>query len=97
MKLKIKRFTFDIVTAAGLPAVLMPGDHVFPFMCQLPMDLPSSLESPQGYIRYHAMAIVEGTELDGATAHVMFTVNAIVNLNENSKAKVSPVGCPGKF
>lgn len=42
-----------LLAAKGNSVKLASGTYSFGFECQLPGDLPASLEAPRGYIRYH--------------------------------------------
>lgn len=66
------------------------GEHTFPFSFVLPEKIPSSFESPQGYIRYSITAYIDGPEFDLVTVKTMFTVNAVYDLNKVHRAKVGP-------
>lgn len=57
------------------------GRHEYPFTFQLPENLPSSFESPFGHVRYVIEAIVKRSWKFDYTTKILFTVNALVDLN----------------
>ncbi|CAL8089675.1 unnamed protein product [Orchesella dallaii] len=68
-----ERATTDI----SIPA----GHHEYPFSFELPLSLPSSFESPFGHVRYDIEAVVKRSWKFDYSTKLMFTVNALVDLN----------------
>nr|CAB3223192.1 arrestin domain-containing protein 3-like [Phallusia mammillata] len=62
---------------------ISPGRNLYPFQFQLPLELPSSFESPVelGYIRYRLQARLQQT-LKSKRSQLMFTVLEEVDLNK---------------
>lgn len=57
------------------------GEHEYPFTFQLATNLPSSFETPCGFVRYNIEAIVKRSWKFDYCARTTFTVNALVDLN----------------
>ena len=69
--------------------VLGAGRHVFPFVYQLPMNLPSSYESGIGHVRYQLKGTIDKPwKFDHHTKKV-FTVVSMLDLNTQPSAPVS--------
>lgn len=57
------------------------GNHEYPFSFQLPLNLPSSFEGEFGRVRYDIEAVVKRSWKFDYNTKVIFTVNALVDLN----------------
>ena len=73
--------------------VLGAGRHVFPFVYQLPMNLPSSYESHIGHVRYQLKGTIDKPwKFDHHTKKV-FTVVSMLDLNQQPSAPVRTFAC----
>jgi hypothetical protein len=64
------------------------GTYSLPFMYTLPQKIPSSFESPHGFIRYSVTTYMDTASLGLQSAMVFFTVSAILDLNNIPKSVV---------
>ncbi|KAL0271757.1 UNVERIFIED_CONTAM: hypothetical protein PYX00_008753 [Menopon gallinae] len=76
-----------VYVASGENCCFSKGVHQYPIEYQLPCSLPSSLESPQGHVRYSLKVVTDvgGTLLK--SCHY-FTVVAKINLNNDAAANL---------
>lgn len=72
----------------GESITLKPDVYVYNFSCQLPDDLPSSLEGTFGHIRYRAIVTINVPIWPNKVFEKGFTVIKPVNLNEMFELKV---------
>lgn len=72
----------------GEPMTLMPDVYKYAFSCQLPEDLPTSLEGTFGSIRYVAIVTINVPIWPDKIFEKPFTVIKPVNLNEMFELKV---------
>ncbi|XP_067001870.1 arrestin domain-containing protein 3 isoform X2 [Anabrus simplex] len=63
------------------------GTQSLPFQFKLPENIPSSIESPEGYVRYSVSAELNEKDLTTKAVKIYFTVNAILDLNTHPRAK----------
>lgn len=73
----------------GEPITLTPDVYKYDFSCQLPEDLPTSMEGTFGSIRYVAIVTVNVPIWPDKVYRSGFTVIRAVNLNEMFELKVS--------
>lgn len=73
----------------GEPITLVPDVYKYDFSCQLPEDLPTSMEGTYGSIRYVAIVTVNVPIWPDKVYRSGFTVIRAVNLNEMFELKVS--------
>ncbi|CAL7934306.1 unnamed protein product [Xylocopa violacea] len=59
------------------------GSHRYPFMFQLPYNIPSSFEHNNGHIRYVVKAVIDRPWAFNHECKVAFTVVSSLNLNEH--------------
>lgn len=72
------------------PTIELPsGTYTYPFSYTLPSTLPSSFEGPEGHIRYTIKATLDPPRRFGDEVKIAFTVISPVDLNLNSRLKVS--------
>lgn len=77
--------------------VLQAGRHTFPFVYQLPPNLPSSYESHIGNVRYHIKGTIDKPwKFDHSTKKV-FTVVSMLDLNTQPSAPQPLQGDNSKF
>lgn len=75
----------------GEPILLKPDEYVYTFSCQLPDDLPTSLQGSFGTIRYTAVVTINVPLWSDKTFEEDFTVIKTVNLNEMFELKVNKI------
>lgn len=73
----------------GEPFTLKPDEYVYTFSCQLPDDLPTSLQGSFGSIRYTAAVTINVPLWSDKTYEENFTVIKTVNLNDMFELKVN--------
>lgn len=73
----------------GEPITLKPDEYVYTFSCELPDDLPTSLQGTYGNIKYVAVVTISVPSTPDKTFEEDFTVIKPVNLNEMFELKVS--------
>lgn len=73
----------------GEPITLNPDVYKYDFSCQLPEDLPTSMEGTFGSIRYAAIVTINVPIWPDKVYRAGFTVIRAVNLNEMFELKVS--------
>lgn len=73
----------------GEPITLEPNVYMYSFTCQLPEDLPTSLEGSFGSIRYKAILTINVPIWPDKIFEKGFTVIKPVNLNEMFELKVN--------
>lgn len=61
---------------------LESGAYVYTFQCVLPPNLPTSIETTCGYIRYTARVVIDNPRWPDKTFAVPFTVIKTVDLNK---------------
>ncbi|XP_031621629.1 uncharacterized protein LOC116339736 [Contarinia nasturtii] len=61
---------------------LGPGTYNYTFQCSLPHNLPTSLESEYGYIRYTARVVLDNPQWPDKTFSEPFTVIRALDLND---------------
>ena len=64
------------------------GEHIYPFECDLPPNLPSSLESELGHVRYTIKATIDRPWKFDHKVEDTFKVLSVYDLNADSRAKV---------
>lgn len=69
--------------------LLNAGVHQFPFVFNLPGQLPSSFESNMGHVRYFCKAYLHRPWKFDFTAKKAFTVVSVLDLNKEPAAFVS--------
>lgn len=74
--------------SSGEPITLKPDVYKYSFSCQLPEDLPSSLEGTFGSIRYAAIVTINVPIWPDKIFEKPFSVIKPVNLNEMFELKV---------
>ncbi|XP_076380771.1 arrestin domain-containing protein 2-like isoform X2 [Megalopta genalis] len=57
------------------------GYHQYPFMFQLPSNIPSSLEHKHGYVRYTVKAVIDRPWKFDHECKIAFTVASVLDLN----------------
>lgn len=83
-----KNFNICFFSCLGEPITLMPDVYKYTFSCQLPEDLPTSLEGTFGSIRYVAIVTINVPIWPDKIFEKPFTVIKPVNLNEMFELKV---------
>ncbi|XP_067665145.1 arrestin domain-containing protein 3-like [Haliotis asinina] len=75
---------------------LPAGRHTFPFVFQLPPELPSSFEGEHGHVRYTAKGIIDKPwKFDHKTKRA-FTVICLLDLNRDPNAMIPAQGANSK-
>ena len=69
------------IAAGGEGTRIEAGTNRYPFMFQLPPNVPSSFEGERGYIRYTAEATMERPWKFNHVTRSAFTVISLVDLN----------------
>lgn len=82
---------FFIGKEDGEPITLHPDVYKYDFSCQLPEDLPTSMEGTHGSIRYTATVTVNVPIWPDKIYRSGFTVIRAVNLNEMFELKVRTI------
>ncbi|XP_012282075.1 arrestin domain-containing protein 17 [Orussus abietinus] len=78
---------YYVVGSASDSEIDLPiGEHVYPFTCSLPVNIPSSFESHYGHIRYTVKAIMDRPWKFDHEVKTAFTVISMLNLNEEPGA-----------
>lgn len=72
----------------GEPITLKPDVYKYTFSCQLPDEVPTSLEGTYGHIRYSAIVTINVPIWPDKVFEKVFTVIKAVNLNEMFELKV---------
>lgn len=72
---------------------LKRGTHTYNFQCNLPAQLPTSVEGNIGYIRYTARVIMDIPMALDKDFKQRFTVIRSLNLNSNPAIRVSILLC----
>lgn len=67
---------------------LKPATYNYPFICELPFDLPTSLEGNHGHVRYTVSVILDRPMWPDQKFEEPFTVIRPVDLNEHMELKV---------
>lgn len=67
------------------------GTHTYNFQCNLPAELPTSVEGNIGYIRYTARVVVDVPMAFDKDFKQGFTVIRPLNLNNNPEMRVSNI------
>lgn len=65
-----------------------PGIYTYNFNCQLPLGLPSSLETETGYIRYRIKVEIVIPFWSNENFEIPFTVMRPLNLNYDATYRV---------
>lgn len=65
-----------------------PGEYEYPFECDLPIDLPSSIETRYGHIRYILNLIIDIPHGQAIISDHVFTVIKHLDLNESPQLRV---------
>lgn len=68
---------------------LQPGTHTYPFQCNLPVDLPTSMEGFYGHIRYSVRVNVNRPPMIDEDFEECFTVIKNIDLNKKFAYRVS--------
>ncbi|KAK3601187.1 hypothetical protein CHS0354_004388 [Potamilus streckersoni] len=76
---------------------LQAGRHTFPFVFQLPTNLPSSYESSIGYIRYYLKGIIDKPWKFDHTTKKVFTIIGVLDLNQEPTATMPQQGHEQKY
>lgn len=85
--------------AEGNAYSLPTGHHVYPFSFTLPSSLPSSLTHKYGQVKYYLEATIsrgQGITKPNYTCRLPFTVNAILDLNNEYGAQHESVASKEK-
>lgn len=67
---------------------IQPGIYTYTFQCNLPDNLPTSLESQNGYIRYSVLVKLDRPLMIDTEFLQPFTVIKKVNLNDSPALRV---------
>ncbi|KAL3865646.1 hypothetical protein ACJMK2_043012 [Sinanodonta woodiana] len=76
---------------------LQAGRHTFPFVFQLPTNLPSSYESELGNIRYYLKGTIDKPWKFDHTTKKVFTVIGVLDLNQEPTASMPQQGQNQKY
>lgn len=80
-------YKLDLIIVTG-QVRLEPGEHTYIFQCLLPPNLPTSLETEYGYIRYTARVVLDNPQCPDKSFAVPFTVIKAVDLNNIPELRV---------
>lgn len=72
----------------GSEITLPPGEHLYPFTCVLPQNLPSSFEGEFGHIRYTIKVVLDRPWKFDQETKMAFTVITPLDLNRDPDMKV---------
>ena len=65
------------------------GQHSYPFSFILPQNIPGSFEGSHGHVRYTIKGTMDRSWKFDHDCTVGFTVNSLVDLNQNPSAQVN--------
>lgn len=78
---RFKHFKILFIPEKNSDIVIPAGTHEYPFTFELPENLPSSFEGPFGHVRYDIEGVVKRSWKFDYNTKILFTVNALVDLN----------------
>ena len=84
-----------LVTHCAGDVTLQPGTYEYNFQSELPLTLPSSLESDRGWVRYTATVVMDIPLARDDKFEADFTVLKKLNLNLLPRFSVSSIKTKG--